>query len=279
MERLFLILWIVFAAAACCLNKEPVMAVIAFLGTITCLFIWWAILEKKNTLIGNNVTRKALEKSFKLLDYIYNAHIAPEMLNRAQANHSYSGKHGWNSVRGKDYIRGKHRGFEFIFSNIELEDNRGEGATVFKGQWIIMKLCHEITSPVRVLERGYPLKTNPFAVRNAPKDQKWQEVRTAKAAFSKQFEVQAIDPNLALDILTPDLIDNILSLDRVAEGVAIGRKVFIFEGDYVHFAIATNRRFFNAKRMSSLPEIIQNDIKYINNVIDVLVSNEALFNE
>jgi len=235
------------------------------------------LITKKND-IGESIVREALARNFELLEYDPNRHIDNETIEKAQTNQAITGRHDWDRAGGSDYVRGKQRGFEFLFSNIKLErvSKDGQSSALFTGQWLILKLPRGISSPVRILERGGPLTINPFTLHNAPIEQIWHEVLTENASFNKQFEVRAIDPGIAIYILMPGFMDYIMSLDKLPGGVGKGARVFIFQNDMVYFTLKTRRKLFETKNPKALQVNLDDEINGIKHILDVLLSNGNL---
>jgi len=264
---IFFALWIILVAAsftALYLLPGRVFAYL-FFAAIPCFFVWRSATKKRRAFIGDKITRVALQRHFELLEFDHNRHIDMALLSELPTS-------DWNGIKkGSDYIHGRYKGAEFLFSNFVLTDADMDGSTkvrAFNGQWLILKLKHDIW-PCMVIDEYHP-----FTVRRLRDIDFLSENMT----FNKRFRIQAEDPQMALHILTPRFIENLLSMDQSVNGVVSGKKLIYIQGGNLHFVLSSKRSFFETMDMSVLQTRIEQDIVGIQCILDVFLSNERLYN-
>jgi len=234
-------------------------------GLILCLVFFGMhakYTEKKKRLISANVVHDMLADAFELSIYDPDRNIGEYWVQKSQLK-------GWNNMQGSDFIRAKHRGVDFTFSDVELTARSGKyTTTIFSGQWLIVDLSKAIGAPVVVSElarKGILLDTR-------------SKVQMENLAFSKQFTVLTEDPHTAFYVLTPHFMEFLMSSRPLSKG----RKHLCFTDANAHVAIATgNDSFEPCQNVTDIPALrrrIQDEIDFIKSVIDELLLNERLFN-
>lgn len=111
---------------------------------------------------------------------------------------------GWDTMRGSDYIKGKHREYEIQFSNVLLfESVREEGPmgelkttfnTVFSGPWLALELKRDLPGSLCLKEKAGQVNT---------------EVENPE--FSSQFQIDTADEQMASAVLTSQFMEFLVS--------------------------------------------------------------------
>ena len=224
-------------------------------------------LSKMKRLVSDNITRNALEEAFSDITYDPKRCISRDLLEKARY------RKDWHIYRGSDYISGKYKGVDFLFSDINLESGGKNSRTVFFGQWLVVALGREIPSPVVVSERWRDEKVKSGALGDR---QDISDIQTENEAFNEQFIIKTGDAQMAFYILTPHFMEYIVSADKVANG----KTHLCFTGNQVHIALHTRRDFFEVVTYKDLAKCrakIKCEVKYITDFIDELFHNEWLF--
>ena len=236
--------------------------------------------KKLKALISENVTRNILETVFEVSEYSAKDNIKASVIRSANLIID-----DWHRCTGNDFVRGCYKGHKIQFSDVMLEEEVQEetretdddGATStryhttyekrFKGQWIIIEMSKEFSAWLRLREKGKRefLKSN---------------IETENVAFNKQFQIETSDPHTAFLILTPHFMEVITAADQKAHG----KTFMFFSGREIHIAIDNNRDLFDSESknkktedISELRESHRNDIKYLTDIMDLLMKNEKLF--
>ena len=185
----------------------------------------------------------------------------------------------YNSVEGSDHIKAVYNGLNMELGDIELidktEETDEEGHTntrqftFFKGQWLTCDFGRELAGQVYISEwskKDYGmLKTN---------------VSLDNVQFSKRFCVRADDPQEAYAILTPHMMESILTIaDKSGGAVYLS---FLRDGK-MHLAVKTGRKLFelgnsNAK-MEELRQKFLGELRWFTDVIDTLRAEDTLYKE
>jgi len=266
-DKLFLVLWIVLVLATIVVFNLDTGRVYLFtlLPALPCFIVWRVMSAKRKAFVGDIATRNALSQNFEVLEYDHNKHIEKDLLREIETG-------AWNVVKeGVDYIRAKHGGAEFQFSNFKLMDiDEKTRGPVFKGQWLILELSED-DWPRLAITDSHPLG----GIRRLNRIDYLSE----NSVFNKRFQILAEDPQMARLLLTPHFVESIMSIDMAANGAARGRKLFYIHQGHAHIVLYTKRKFFEAENLSALQARIEDDIDCIKCVLDVLLMNERLFNE
>jgi len=265
LTRLFLLMWIVsallfIASAYFMLGRALFFA--SLIGMPVFFILWKVTSRRKKTFASDSVTYNTLLQNFQLIEYDYKKHIDEALLNDL-------GSRNWSIIKGgSDYIHAIHRGVEFKFCNIKLGDRDEDGtSTVFAGQWLIVKLDRDIW-PRMLISEGHPLgKIRAERIIFLSENDK----------FNKRFMICGDDPQMAVHLVTPRFVENIMTLDQATNNASKGKKLFFINRGNLHIAIASARSFFEAANPSMLLTKTQDDINCIKYLIDVFRSNERLF--
>jgi len=226
-------------------------------------------MNSQNKLEHENMIRDSLARNFELLEYGSNGHISREALKEMSTT-------SWDEVKsGSDYIRARHRGAEFLFSNLNLirrdwNDTHTSSSTrnVFEGQWIILDL-DRAGLPRMAIDEYLPLGK----FHRLPNS----KYKTNNKAFNKQFWILADDPNMVPSIATPGFVDHIMSIDQATMGATKGKKLFFIQDRRMHIVLHTKRYFFETSKWAEVPARIEADVSSIRYILDVMLFNGALF--
>ncbi|MCL2108557.1 MAG: DUF3137 domain-containing protein [Oscillospiraceae bacterium] len=255
----------------------------------------WAVAKNKEwklkQLVSDNVTVGVLKDAFELHEYSPQRAVPHDLVYNSRLIS------GWSDYSGSDLVRGKYKGQNFMFSDIDLTetvtttDTEGNSTTTtyecFKGQWIILEPAEnktKISGELRLRSKGKSgggffgsLKnTRSVKVTKLPKS----TIETESIAFNKQFQIEAKDGHETFLILTP------LFMEQITEAeTASGGKLFVyFSGRQIHIAIYNSRNLLEHcsrnkahREIDSLREYQANEVKYITGIMDIFLQNDKLF--
>ena len=183
----------------------------------------------------------------------------------------------YNCVDGSDHIKAVYNGLNIELGDVELidktEDTDEEGHTntrqdtVFKGQWLTCDFGKELAGQVYVSERS---KKDHRSMKS--------NVTMDNEQFSKRFCVRADDPQEAYYILTPHMMEYILTMADKSGGTVY--LSFLREGK-MHVAVQTGRDFFEfGKSNANVEELRQKflgELRWFTDVIDTLRAEDTLY--
>ena len=223
--------------------------------------------------IGEHVTRKLLAEVFEVEEYDGKGFMKkPYIVDSGLI-------HGWDECGGSDYLRGKYKGYNILFSDTtlyrvtETTDSDGDRSTIrdriFVGQWMVIRHDRHVSTPLRLRDKAI-FKTG---ARIAPND-----IVTDNAAFNTRFQIESDGGQGAHLVLTPQFMDFLLN----AEAKTKGYLLICFEGSSVHIGIHNNSNAFEPtgrqlRDIESLRRAHRADIKYLTDILDELMRNEFLF--
>lgn len=292
-------------------NKKVIIALIAIILSIVCLYTSQIILGiifllvglayiylsmrvirgEKNSVISD-LTEEVLKEIFEVKEYNRNGvidrkHIDNSRLfpiwsdngNNISIDESYY-VDGSEYHRGSDHIKGKYKGIDFEFSDMELfkqkvtKDDEGKETTttenLLKGQWTVLSLNRSVEHKVQVKKKETRLMGGYKKGKNS--------IETENMDFNKKFEVYG-DSHTAFYILTPHFMEYIIAADDKFPG----RTYLGFEGDKVHIVRDTGKNLFkvkgDAKNREKVKERIESECKFITDVLDEIMRNEYLFDK
>ena len=182
----------------------------------------------------------------------------------------------YNCVDGSDHIKAVYNGLNIELGDVELidktEDTDEEGHTntrqdtVFKGQWLTCDFGKELAGQVYVSERS---KKDHRSMKS--------NVTMDNEQFSKRFCVRADDPQEAYYILTPHMMEYILTMADKSGGTVY--LSFLREGK-MHVAVQTGRDFFefgnNNANVEELRQKFLDELRWFTDVIDTLRAEDTL---
>ena len=183
----------------------------------------------------------------------------------------------YNCVDGSDHIKAVYNGLNIELGDVELidktEDTDEEGHTntrqdtVFKGQWLTCDFGKELAGQVYVSERS---KKDHRSMKS--------NVTMDNEQFSKRFCVRADDPQEAYYILTPHMMEYILTMADKSGGTVY--LSFLREGK-MHVAVQTGRDFFefgnNNANVEELRQKFLDELRWFTDVIDTLRAEDTLY--
>ena len=185
----------------------------------------------------------------------------------------------YNSVDGSDHIKAVYNGLNMDLGNVELIDKTEEideqgntntrQFTFFKGQWLTCDFGRELAGQVYVSE--WSKKDHGMLKSNVTLD---------NVQFSKRFCVSADDPQEAYAILTPRMMEIILTMADKSGGTVY----LSFQRDgKMHLAVKTGRSIFelgssNAD-VAGLRQKCLGELRWFTDVIDTLRAEDSLFKQ
>ncbi|MCL1808529.1 MAG: DUF3137 domain-containing protein [Clostridiales bacterium] len=240
----------------------PVLACAAF-------FIFWgrSVNEDIRQLVSQNIVKDMLSETFTVKSYEPFGKVDRSAI-RASALID-----DWDNCSGNNLVQGTYRGVDLSFSNLRIYRSGVDKSqkTLFNGQWLTCKLKIELPVTIRLRERS----ANNKRMRS--------DVETENAFFNEKYQILTLYPNTANHILTPQFMETIIKMNERAN-----TRIFMsFKGDTVYIALHNTSRLFevNPKEIlsgTSIAEVrehINENIKYITNVVDELLLDDYLFDQ
>ena len=184
----------------------------------------------------------------------------------------------YNCVRGSDHIKANYNGLNIELSDIELieetEETNEDGvtekssATHFQGQWLICDFGKELSGEVRLSASTKYLR----------KQNKNNSVEMENEAFNKRFLVIAGNPEEAYYILTPHMMEYILSMADKSGGEVY--MSFLRDGK-MQIAVRTDRDFFELGKskanVEKLREKFIGELRWFTDMIDTLRLEDSIY--
>ncbi len=184
----------------------------------------------------------------------------------------------YNKVEGSDHIKAVYNGLNIELSDIELinetetvdADGNTEknSITNFKGQWLICDFGKELSGEVRLSANDKKLR----------KQHKNDSVEMENETFNNRFLVTANDAQEAYYILTPHMMEYILSMADKSGG-----EVYMsFQRDgKLHVAVKTGRDFFELGKSNANVEGLRQkflgELRWFTDMIDTLRVEDTLY--
>ncbi|MCD8239442.1 MAG: DUF3137 domain-containing protein [Clostridiales bacterium] len=182
-------------------------------------------------------------------------------------------------IKGSDYIKAVYKGIHIEMSDIEFIDERTEtytdskgethietrDVTVFKGSWVVCDFKKELSADLLLRQKKAGDKVLGKVIKGK------HIVETESEAFNKKFVIKTDDPHTAFYVLTPHMMEYIISMDEKAGGEVHMR----FCGSKVHLAVNSGRDAFEVKGrdikdIEIIKEKFTADLKYVTDLIDEL---------
>ena len=184
---------------------------------------------------------------------------------------------GYNCANGSDHIKAVYHGVNVELGDIELidesevtdEEGRTEKTrnTQFKGQWLTCDFGKELAGEVYISER----------TKKTRKSLK-SDVSMDNEQFAKRFCVRANDPQEAYYILTPHMMEYIISIADKSGGTVY--MSFLRDGK-LHVAVQTGRDFFElGKNNANVKELRQKflgELRWFTDIVDTLRVEDTLY--
>lgn len=264
-------------------ERSPLIG-LAFLAlTAVCVFL--CVFLGKNIrkqeakikeLVGQYIVKGILAEKIDIVEYSPTRYINNKFVRNCSI------LPGYDKISGSDYISGNYRGRKFIYCDLLLEsENKGtSNTTQFQGHLIKMELGKDINGFVRIKERKSPRKSNGFLAGLFGTGSSYNSIETENAAFNDQFEVKASDDHLAFYILTPQFMESVMRLDKLANG----HTKIEFRGTSVVLALNNGRDSFEVnkilrsrRRLEKYRQRFREELEIILGVFDEVLTKENLF--
>ena len=185
----------------------------------------------------------------------------------------------YNCVDGSDHIKAVYNGLNIELGDIELSDKTEESDeeghtntrqfTFFKGQWLTCDFGKELAGQVYISE--WTKKDHRSMKSNVTMD---------NGQFGKRFCVRADDPQEAYYILTPHMMEYILTMADKSGGTVY--MSFLREGK-MHVAVKTGRDFFElGKSNADVEELRQkflSELRWFTDIVDTLRVEDTIYNK
>ena len=184
----------------------------------------------------------------------------------------------YNKVEGSDHIKAVYNGLNIELSDIELiyeaetvdADGNTEknSITNFKGQWLICDFGKELSGEVRLSANDKKLR----------KQHKNDSVEMENETFNNRFLVTANDAQEAYYILTPHMMEYILTMaDKSGGDVYMS-----FQRDgKLHVAVKTGRDFFELGKSNANVEGLRQkflgELRWFTDMVDTLRVEDTLY--
>ena len=183
----------------------------------------------------------------------------------------------YNCADGSDHIKAVYNGLNIELGDIELidesefteEDGHTEKnrVTFFKGQWLTCDFGKELAGEVYISE--WTQKDRRSMKSNVVMDNE---------QFSKRFCVRADDPQEAYYILTPHMMEYILTMADKSGGTVY---LSFLRNGKMHVAVKTGREFFELGKSNTdvgvLRQKFLGELRWFTDMIDALRLEKTIF--
>ena len=183
----------------------------------------------------------------------------------------------YNCADGSDHIKAVYHGVNVELGDIELidesevtdEEGRTERTrnTQFKGQWLTCDFGKELAGEVYISERTKKTRKNLKS-----------DVMMDNEQFAKRFCVRANDPQEAYYILTPHMMEYIISIADKSGGTVY---LSFLRSGKLHVAVQTGRDFFElGKSNANVEELRQKflgELRWFTDIVDTLRVEDTLY--
>ena len=173
----------------------------------------------------------------------------------------------YDKISGSDFINGEYKGLLLKMSDIDLTrrvstgDDDETDERVFDGQWLMCDFGKALSGEVHVSQ----------ITKSMPDSVKRQRIRMENEQFNEKFVVTADDPEEAFYVLTPHMMEYILSLEKKNKGIIY--MSFLRDGKF-HIAVNSGEDFFElgkkAPDYETLRQIFLDQLRWYTDIIDVL---------
>ena len=183
----------------------------------------------------------------------------------------------YNCADGSDHIKAVYNGLNIELGDIELineTDNTDENGntqknsqTCFKGQWLTCDFGKELSGQVYISE--WTKKDRRSMKSNVTMDNE---------QFGKRFCVRADDPQEAYYILTPHMMEYIISIADKSGGTVY--MSFLRDGK-LHVAVQTGHDFFELGKSNANVEELRRkflgELRWFTDIVDTLRVEDTLY--
>ena len=173
----------------------------------------------------------------------------------------------YDKISGSDFINGEYKGLLLKMSDIDLTrrvstgDDEETDERVFDGQWLMCDFGKALSGEVHVSQ----------ITKSMPDSVKRQRIRMENEQFNEKFVVTADDPEEAFYVLTPHMMEYILSLEKKNKGILY--MSFLRDGKF-HIAVNSGEDFFELGKKKpdyeTLRQIFLDQLRWYTDIIDVL---------
>ncbi len=250
-----------------------------FVGFCGIALLIWGIIkvssatrDAKNA-VGVQIVTAALQEIFTDVEYRPQSHLSESVVRNTDMGFPFD----VDKITGSDYIRGNYRGAEIEMSDMRLinitytTDSKGrtrrQETTVFEGLWLICDFGKALSADLRLSERSALF--GKLAIGG---------IKTESEAFNQRFHIQSQSQHDAFYILTPHMMEYILSMDAKGGGDTYMR--FLKAGK-VHIAINSGRNAFEMGSLNTdvaaLRQKFVGEIRYVTDIIDELRLVDTLY--
>ncbi len=223
--------------------------------------------------MAQTVIPDVLSQTFENLEYEQRGHIPNDVVLNTDMHFPFE----FNDVEGNDHVKGTYKGVGIEMSDLNLvfwkdtvvEDDDGHlvkdryRAKEYLIQWVIIDLHKELSAEVCVYE----------------KVGKWKKdsslIETENEAFNQKYAVSCDNEHDAFYILTPHMMDHIMTMDERAGGDTY----LHFQKDgKVHLAVQSGRNLLEVGdnmdniNLDDLRQQFKDEIKYVTDMVDELLS-------
>ena len=225
--------------------------------------------------LSRSVVPQVLSEIFDDVEYDAYRHISPEVIHASGAF-----PFAYDKVSGGDYIKASYRGVGLELCDLMLEeevrttstDSDGNSTSdtsnriVFVGQWLILDFHKELSADLGVYE----------GLRK-----RYDQIETENAEFNKRYGISCDSVHDAFYILTPNMMEHIMAMDRRAGGKVYLR--FLREGK-IHVAVNSRRDHFevgnlNDANLATLQLKFRSEVRYVTELIDALLAVDTLYKQ
>lgn len=232
--------------------------------------------------VKEEVYRKALAQWYPQLTYYPQQFLSEKIYKEAALFGSY------DIYKGDDFFEGRlANGHKVAFSELEVQsehrdsDNNTSVSTVFKGLLFVTELPTAWRGSIKILpdvaERGMG-KLGVFFQKKLGKlgHGKSQLVYFEEyPAFEKEFVVYSSEELLARQLLSPQLVELLTTINAQAKGVAVH-----FSGDKLYLGAGSKREFLevNVKQSFTAPHLLNQLFQDLTYSLELLQCLEQLSN-
>lgn len=181
-----------------------------------------------------------------------------------------------DSFKSSDFIKGEYKNVKFEFSDIEIMQSSGSNSssrTLFFGQWYVYEFNKQVKGPIVIKNALFSGGKNASILS--------KKIELENEAFNKEFTVYGNDQQEAFYILTPQLMEALMELQKI---VPHARIAFGFMDNKFHFALNSYvdlvpLKLFKKVNIEEEEKLVKESILRIGQIIDQLKLDNNLYNK